>query len=57
METKQLIEVLWVIANNLGSLVKAVEENTETQHEIADASLRAAENFFRIGMGNADDGD
>lgn len=57
MVTKQLIEVLWVIANELGAMVKAVEKNTEVQREIADSSLRAAENFFRLGMGKADDED
>ncbi len=39
----------------LVAIAEAIQENTETQREIADSSLRAAENFFRLGMGEADD--
>ena len=41
----------------LVAIAEAIQENTEVQREIADASLRAAENFFRLGMGKSDDGD
>ncbi len=41
----------------LVAIAEAIQENTETQLEIADASLRAGENFFRIGMGELDDED